>query len=159
MSARKLAIGLVALGLLTGAFIGRTAAGVEDPPMEHQAIPITFRSPAFITITGEAGERVTVANPRAASGQVFYITDIVATIPQTDAIQVFFPPELGQSDQILAYFSHPLYLQRSFATPIPLIMTIDVKMPDNAPSGGRRITFSGFYSSVQPNITSVDGNP
>jgi hypothetical protein len=163
MKSRQLAIVVLGAAALLLAFVSGQAAQSQTVP---EASTVAFpcgRQLAYITAWAPAGGTlVSVPNPRAASGEVFYITDIITKDDGT--VQIHFPPELGDPSLGLVLLGRydwhdpDIMLDEhrvSYQRPIPLVTTIDAYLGSSPEA--HCVTFVGYYSPIQPDITVVDG--
>ncbi len=159
MTIRTAAIVFLAVGVLVGTAFRESNADDRD----HSRISSKGFPLAYITVNvPEDGGIVTVENPKASGGWVFYITDVVCAGGENYAtrfsVAVLFPPELGDPAERLARLysangSNSLYQhQVSFKTPLPLISTIGLEFRFEI---RHPVLLAGYYSRVQPDIAIV----
>lgn len=144
MSPKKLAVLVLGVGVLVGVVVG------QPPVMEKQGImdpsvPVVRKEQAYLTVTLPPSIWTTVTNPRAAQGEVFYITDIF-----TEGQMAFYlPPEFnGTGNSQFLRTQDELY-DDSFVTPVPLATSMQVY---RIYAEARTIVFAGYYSTAQPVI-------
>lgn len=142
MTARRATFGVLGLAALVLVFLGGQRAASQDfETPSAEPIPVG-RTPAYIVVDFVAGGGADfITNPRAADGQVFYVTDILP-----DDVHVRFP-ELADAPLWSGGVGTP---GLTLTTPVPFMTTAWVN---------KSAVLCGYWSTRQPDIEVVQSAP
>ena len=156
---KQVKIAALTVGVALAAFT------IANSTLQSQPLPSTSTTslppigllpkPAQIVVEGVTKKAVTIANPRQAEGLTFFVTD-VATSSRGVILSV---PEFGPSGTIIfggETGSGGGFRTRFLNTPMPFSTSADLRLDIGGPA---TVILSGYWSTQQPDITTIDATP